>query len=397
MKNYEEMAHDVFQRINEYNVRKKKQRKMVARTATTVCPACIIAVAGFGIWQNGGFSPNDNMFTESSIVPEPENDVINAIIVTTTSGELTLKTDDTTHTEIVTSVNKNTVSSSYVNERTTASNIKNLDYEEIPENNPALTSGGISDDIVNNNDNTPNYQITDTDTLTTSSTNTNNVIINTTATAKKPDNQGNNTTVTTVVTDNQVIETSDNTPVTTVVTDSQVIETSDNTPVTTVDTNVGVTDITSGEQVVITGGNGTAQIVDSFNMNGFDYVEVREAKGRTFTTDQHLIMSDSERDVFTVKESKYLLLVKKSSGETVLFTVLGSISVNGRTYSETQISSDNYTEENYLGLAGDFEIISTPFNSVYIGEDEEIFTVKENEQFILLKSSDGETRVFAAF
>lgn len=375
MKNYEEMAHDVFQRINEYDVKKKKQRKMVARTAATVCPACIIAVAGFGIWQNGGFSSNDNMFTESSIVPEPENDVINAIIATTTSGELTLKIDDTTHTEIVTSVNKNAVSSSYVNNRTTASNIKNPDYEEIPENNTALTSGGISDDIVNNNNNTPNYQITDTDTLTTSPTNTNNVIINTTVTAKKPDNQGNNTTV---------------------VTDSKVIETSNNTPVTTVDTNAGVTDITSGEQVVITGGNGTAQMVDSFNMNGFDYVEVHEAKGCTFTTDQHLITSDSERDVFTVKESKYLLLVKKSSGETVLFTVLGSISVNGKIYSETQISSDNYTEENYLGLTGDFEIISTPFNSIYIGEDEEIFTVKENEQFILLKSSDGETRVFAA-
>lgn len=274
MKNYEEMAHDVFQRINEYDVRKKKQRKIAARTVATVCPACIIAVAGFGIWQNGGFSPN---------------------IITTAT--------------------------------------------------------------------------------------------------KKPDNQVNNTIA---VTGSSIIETSNNAPLTTVVTDSQEIETSDNIPVTIVDTTTGVADVTSGESVVITGGNGIAQIIDSFNMNGFDYVEVCEAKGRAFIIDS-LVMSNSERDVFTVKESKYLLLVKKSSGETFLFTLPGSIIVNGKIYSETQISPDNYTEENYLGLAGDFEIISTPFNSVYIGENEEIFTVKENEQFIMLKSSDGETRVFAAF
>lgn len=366
MKNYEEMAHDVFQRINEYDVKKKKQRKIAVRTAATVCPACIIAVAGFGIWQNVGFSPNNNMFMESSIVPEPDDDVINSIIATTTSGKITLKTDDTT-TEIVTSVTQNAVSSSYVNDRTTASNIKNHDYDETSENNSVLTS----DDIVDSNSNTPDYQITDTETFNTSPTNNSNAVIIPTAT-KNPDNQVNSAIA---------------------VTGSQSIETSGNAPVTTVDTNTVISDVTSGEPVVITGGNGIAQIIDSFNMNGFDYVEVCEAKGRTFITD-NLVTSNSERDVFTVKESKYLLLVKKSSGETVLFTVPGSIIVNGKVYSETQISPDNYTMENYLGLAGDFEIISTPFNFVYIGEDEEIFTVKENAQFIILKSSDGEKRVF---
>lgn len=387
MKNYEEMAHDVFQRINEYDVRKKKQRKIAARTAATVCPACIIAVAGFGIWQNGGFSPNNNMFVESSILPEPDDDVINPIITTTTSGKITLKNNDTT-AEIVTSVTKNAVSPSYVNDRTTASNAKNYDYDETSENNSVSTSY----DIVDSNSSMSDYQITDAETFNTFPANDSNSIIITTAT-KKPDNQVNNTIA---VTGSSIIETSNNAPLTTVVTDSQKIETSDNIPVTTVDTNTEVADVTSGESVVITGGNGIAQIIDSFNMNGFDYIEVREAKGRTVITD-NLVMSNSERDVFTVKESKYLLLVKKSGGETVLFTLPGSIIVNGKIYSETQISPDNYTAENSLGLAGDFEIISTPFNSVYIGENEEIFTVKENEQFIMLKSSDGETRVFAAF
>ena len=53
MKNHEEMTHDVFQRINEYKEAQKKKRRIITRTATSICSLCLIALLGISVWHSG--------------------------------------------------------------------------------------------------------------------------------------------------------------------------------------------------------------------------------------------------------------------------------------------------------------------------------------------------------
>ena len=53
MKTHEEMTHDVFQRINEYKEAQKKKRRIITRTATSICSLCLIALLGISVWHSG--------------------------------------------------------------------------------------------------------------------------------------------------------------------------------------------------------------------------------------------------------------------------------------------------------------------------------------------------------
>lgn len=48
MKNYEEMAKDVFDRIDEYNIAKRRKQKAIVRTSSTLACLClVVAIAWF--------------------------------------------------------------------------------------------------------------------------------------------------------------------------------------------------------------------------------------------------------------------------------------------------------------------------------------------------------------
>lgn len=57
MKNYDEMAKDVFRRIYEYENEQKLKRKRMFQTVVPLCCVCLIvfALAGIGVWKNGWF------------------------------------------------------------------------------------------------------------------------------------------------------------------------------------------------------------------------------------------------------------------------------------------------------------------------------------------------------
>lgn len=55
MKDYNEMANDVFHRIAEYKTIQKRKRKILIRTITPLCVVCLMALMGVGVWQNGLF------------------------------------------------------------------------------------------------------------------------------------------------------------------------------------------------------------------------------------------------------------------------------------------------------------------------------------------------------
>ncbi len=73
MKKYDEMARDVFRRIDEYNAQKQKKRKIVAGTLVPVLCVFAVSLIGLGLWQaslpdtntNGGNLMDHPMQTQS--------------------------------------------------------------------------------------------------------------------------------------------------------------------------------------------------------------------------------------------------------------------------------------------------------------------------------------------
>jgi hypothetical protein len=52
MKNYNEMANDVFRRIDEYKEKQRRKRKVMIRAVSSLCCVCLAAFIGFGVWKS---------------------------------------------------------------------------------------------------------------------------------------------------------------------------------------------------------------------------------------------------------------------------------------------------------------------------------------------------------
>lgn len=55
MKNCDEMVNSLLERRNQYVAEQKRKRKMITRTATSMCCLSLVALLGFGMWQGGMF------------------------------------------------------------------------------------------------------------------------------------------------------------------------------------------------------------------------------------------------------------------------------------------------------------------------------------------------------
>ena len=55
MKDYRDIAEDIFERREQYIVRKIRRRKAFARTAASICCTCLVALLGFSMWKSGVF------------------------------------------------------------------------------------------------------------------------------------------------------------------------------------------------------------------------------------------------------------------------------------------------------------------------------------------------------
>ncbi len=69
MKNYKEIAQSVFERAEQYEIRQKKKRKMLISVLTPACCVCLVAVVGFGIWQNGQLKKQPISTVEDAVIP----------------------------------------------------------------------------------------------------------------------------------------------------------------------------------------------------------------------------------------------------------------------------------------------------------------------------------------
>ncbi len=86
MKNYNEMANDVFRRIGEHHTLQRNRRKLMKKVILPICCFCLVALLGIGLWQGNFFdnkkliAPKDSTVIGDKDYVEPnENDQSNNV------------------------------------------------------------------------------------------------------------------------------------------------------------------------------------------------------------------------------------------------------------------------------------------------------------------------------
>ncbi len=68
MKNYNEMANDVFRRIGEHETLQRNRRKVMKKVIIPICCFCLVALLGLGLWQGDLFSNTPAVELEDSTI-----------------------------------------------------------------------------------------------------------------------------------------------------------------------------------------------------------------------------------------------------------------------------------------------------------------------------------------
>ncbi len=70
MKNYNEMANNVFERRDQYEINKKHKRKILTQTLTPICCVCLVLLLGIGFWQGDFIGTKPPIQTaDDSVIP----------------------------------------------------------------------------------------------------------------------------------------------------------------------------------------------------------------------------------------------------------------------------------------------------------------------------------------
>ncbi len=69
MKNYKEIAENVFARRAQYETQKRNKQKMLVRTCTPIACVCVISVVGVGLWQGGVFEKEPPITVSDAVYP----------------------------------------------------------------------------------------------------------------------------------------------------------------------------------------------------------------------------------------------------------------------------------------------------------------------------------------
>lgn len=67
MKDYEEMAKNVFQRIDEYEAEKKRRKAVITKTVASATSVCAAAVVGVSLWKGGALTRSHDLLISNTI------------------------------------------------------------------------------------------------------------------------------------------------------------------------------------------------------------------------------------------------------------------------------------------------------------------------------------------
>ena len=336
MKTYEEMAQSVLTRIEEYEVVKSEKKRRLKKTALICAPLCAalaVGVFGVSVYGRPKSVPAAHQLTAVTSAVNPETDTDKS------AASSEKKSAAESETEISGAPSKDVGKNEKPADKVESVGIVNIPYSEDTENDSTdiSTQDGEASGVIN----TP-YVSSDTDSA---------------ADASVSDEERG-------------------------------------------------ADVTEPEDGAVIG-----DVDDAMGMivkDGVTYLQIFGADEYNFTLDENIgyandfegyyrYIKDVVGEVYTVKESPDVLVVKLSNGGTVVLARNGQIIVNGVTYFSTMLDPNVYAADEFLGHVSDFETINVPYRSytVELSPNDEVYTVADKgDEAIFIRQENGNEVVF---
>ena len=108
---------------------------------------------------------------------------------------------------------------------------------------------------------------------------------------------------------------------------------------------------------------------------------------------------DITGEVYTVKESRDVLIVKLSNGGTVALARTGQLIVNGTPYCATMLDTNVYLADRFIGHVSDFETVNVPYLNyeIELSPNDEVYTVADkDEETLCIKQENGNVVIFVS-
>ena len=342
MKTYEEMAQSVLTRIEKYEIEKHSKRQRLRKAALVSVPVCVAVVAAAGVFRSGVVGNSNNV-----PVAEPEKSVVSSVsemgIKTATSNESKVESKPVsskanTKSEISSSEKKSSNSKDDTKKKTESGTINSDPYYESSGENVSTSEEDVLSSAA---DSTPNHE-SNNDTQTAS---------------------------------------------------SQTVSTADDEE--NFDPESGFEDVDDALGMIYK--DGLMYMQFSVYDDGFTLDENIGAASDFDGTYKYL--EDVTGEVYTVKESPDVLIVKLSNGGTVALAKAGQLIVNGTPYCSTMLDTNFYPADRFLGHVSDFEIVNVPYlhYEIELSPNDEVYTVVDKDEGTLcIKQENGNVVIFVS-
>lgn len=357
MRDYKEMQERVFRRVHEYEDKKSRRSKAMRRFLLAASPVCIAIIIGAGIYLNG-----------LDRVPVMENDIS---VFTENSAKLTSKTAETTSgakfSTVSTAREVNTSAETAVTvseaeqtksaqEKNAAENVQSHGADKT-EQSPSV-SAGKKTNVTQENNTAENLQSH--------------------ITTKAEHSQS--------------------------ATASTAVQTAKTSAVTTVQPEQAET---PHETEIRQGSMAICDRIFQLTINDKFYLQIDSFNGKSdrFTKDEMIghgwdFQPDhywDDTEIYTTKESKYILIARYESGTEIVLWRVNDLIVGEDEYVITGWNPSDYTvkESNYIGTVSDFECIDFPYideirDANGILEPEcRLYTADENGDVLIAVHTNG--------
>ena len=342
MKTYEEMAQSVLTRIEEYEIEKQSKRQKIRKAALVSVPVCVAVVAAVGISQSQVIVNNNKV-----PVAEPEKSVVSSVsekeVENSSSNDSkeeneSVSSKANTKSELTSSEKKSSSSKDDTKEKTESKIVNSNPYYENSSENVSVLEEDVSSSAA---DSTPNHE-SNNDTETESS--------QTVSTADEEEN---------------------------------------------FDPESGFEDVDDALGMIYK--DGLMYMQFSVYDDGFTLEENIGAASDFDGTYKYL--EDVTGEVYTVKESPDVLIVKLSNGGTVALAKAGQLIVNGTPYCSTMLDTNVYLADSFIGHVSDFETVNVPYlhYEIELSPNDEVYTVVDKDEGTLcIKQENGNVVIFVS-
>ena len=335
MKTYEEMAQSVLTRIEEYEIEKRSKRQRLRKAALVSVPVCVAVIAAAGAFRSGVVG-NSNKVP----VADTEKSIVSSVSekesrAVSSAVNAQAESSDKT-SDVIRSESKSSSSRDDTKKKAESAIVNGDPYYENSGENISTSEENVLSSAA---DSTPNHE-------------------------------SNNDTES-----------------------SQNISTANDDEDTAPERGFGYVDDTLGMIYK----DGVMYMQFSVYDDGFTLDEYIGAASDFDGTYKYI--EDVTGEVYTVKESPDVLIVKLSNGGTVALAKAGQLIVNGTPYCSTMLDTFFYPADRFIGRVSDFEIVNVPYlhYDIELSPNDEVYTVADKDvETLCIKQENGNVVIFVS-